>query len=246
MFNDLKQQYTSLDDIYHSVATQQIEDIIYMLFREFIQNNITNLEIPFQVEEKQKYPPSVWEGLHRSVLVTQIQNIQRTETIKTLINSVIGGDDLGGLTIDNVIDMWIDSLLSITNHMVGSALSNSKISQLFKGLATDSQIECYDAHTEQEEQLVKKGTKLHMHTHTVQSIDVTDDNREQFDEFVNLVLMNFDSEVYGELPEEYSKAREGDIETMLGELKDLVGDDTDMVRSLLHEGNDSSDSGDFI
>lgn len=235
-----------LNDIDHSVLIKtQLGILLYMLFREFIQDNITSLEIPFQVEEKRKYPPSVWSGLHKSILVTQVQHTTRTDTIKSLINSVVGGDDLGGLTIDNVIDMWLDSMLTVATHMVGSALGNSKINQLFKKLATDREIECFEAHNEIEEQIVKKGVKLPTHTHTVKSIDVADDNREQFDEFVNLVLMNFDSEVYGELPAEYKKAREGDIEAMISELQDLVGDDTDVARSLIRK-EDGDDSGDYI
>ena len=248
---DLANQHQSIVEISllsiinYSIATQWLGNTNYMLFREFIQKNITDLEIPFQVEEKRKYPPDVWKGLHRTMLVAQVQHIKRTDTIKSLINSVYGGDDLGGLTLDNIIDMWLDTMMTVASHMVGSALGNSKIKQLFKKLVTEREVDCSDAHNEIEEQIVKKGIELPIHYHTVQNIDVTDDNREQFDEFVNLVLMNFDSEVYGELPEEYSKAREGDIEAMLTELKDLVGEDTDIARSLLHK-EDSNDSGDFV
>jgi hypothetical protein len=220
--------------------------IMNMLFREFIQQNIEKLEIPFQPDEKRKYPPKVWEVLHKSLLVNQLQHEMRAETTTSLINSVFGGDDLGGLTLDNVIDSWLDSMTKTMNHIIGSALGNSKINQVYEKLVTRREVECSDAHNEVEDQLVKKGIELPIHTHTVNVIEVTDDNREQFDEFVILVLQNFDSETYGELPEEYSKARASDIEAMITELKDLVGDGekADLVRSLTSD--DSLDSGDFV
>lgn len=214
----------------------------YMLFKEFIQQNIDQLEIPFQPDRRKKYPPTVWLGLHKSLLVNQLQHYRRVDTIESFINTVYGGDDLGGLTIDNVIDMWLESMTTTMNQVIGSALGNSKIKKLYNELVTEREVECSDAHNETEEQIVDKGVKLPVHHHTVMSIDVNDDNREQFDEFIDVVLRNFDSETYGELPIEYSKARESDIENMITELKDLVGD-SDILSSLTSKkgGSDSSD-----
>jgi len=217
---------------------------IKMKFREFIVNNIESLEIPYKPDDKRIYPQDVWAGLHKSLVVNQLQEYKRTDTIKSLINSVIGGDDLGGITIDNIIDMWLESMTSTVNHIVGSALSNSKINEIFEDLVTQREVECSDYHNDTEEQLVDKGIELPVHYHTVQSIDVTDDNREQFDEFVDLVLRNFDSKTYGELPEEYSEARASDIKAMISELKEKIGDNTDLA-SFLHETSDTDNSGDY-
>ncbi len=216
-----------------------------MLFKEFIQQNIGELELPFEPTKKRKYPPKVWTDLHKTMLVSQLQNYRRKDTVKSLIDSINGGDDLGGLTMENVIDMWLESMISVIGQIIGSALGNSKIKKLYKELVTERQVECSSAHNEVEEHLVEQGVELPEHIHTVESIGVDDENREQFDRFVNLVLQNFDSDTYGELPTEYSKARESDIEAMVTELKDLIGDDQTLASSL-KSSYDGVESGDFV
>lgn len=236
---------TMMSNIHHYLSKDSKSEIDLginkMLFKDFIQKYMASLEIPYKPNEKRKYPQSVWAGLHKSLVVNQLQEYSRTETITSLINSVYGGDDLGGLTIDNVIDMWLETMNSAVNQIVGSALSNSKINKLFEDLVTKREVDCSDWHNDVEKELVDKGVEIPTHTHTVQSIDVTDENREQFDKFVNLVLQSFDSETYGELPEEYSEARASDIEAMMSKLENLMGDIPDVASSSIKPSDDRSD-----
>jgi len=219
--------------------------IMYMKFREFIQQNIDNLEIPYQPDVKKKYPPKVWEAIHKTVLVQQLQHDQKADTIEAVKNVVYGGDDLGGLDLDNVIDMWLDTMMRNINQVIGSALANSKIREDYEKLVTKNEVECNEPHNEIEDKIVKQGTELPTHTHTVHFIEVTDDNREEFDKFIDVVLRNFDSDVYGELPEEYVIANRGDINAMITELKDVLseGEKADLVASL--KPDKELDSGDF-
>lgn len=230
------------------MTSQILGEIIEMEFKQFIQDNIEQLEIPFQPSEKKRYPPNVWRDLHKSLLVTNLQHYRRAETVKSFMNTVLGGDDLGGLTLDNVIDMWLDNLMTTIYHIIGSANANPKIKKLYDNLCEEREIECNDPHNEVEDDLVHKGVEIPTHTHTVKSIEVTDENREQFDEYVTLVLQNFDSNTYGELPEEYSKAGQRDIKAMVEELKEVLGDETDVARLLgsLKSEDDSFDSANFV
>lgn len=219
--------------------------IMYMKFRDFIQQNIDKLEIPYQPDVKKKYPPKVWEALHRTILVQQLQHDKKVDTIEAVMNVVVGGDDLGSLELDNVIDMWLDNMMRNINQVIGSALANSKIREDYEKLITKNEVECNEPHNEIEDNIVKQGTELPTHTHTVHVIKVTDENREEFDKLVDIVLSNFDSDVYGELPEKYVIAKRGDIDAMITELKDVLseGEKANVIASLKPE--DTLDSGDF-
>lgn len=218
--------------------------IIYMLFREFLQQNIDKLEIPYQPDVKKKYPPKVWEALHKTVLEQQLQHDKRADTIEALKNVIYAGDDVGGLELDNVIDMWFDYMMKNVNQVIGSALANPKIREDYDKLITKKEVECSEPHNETEDRLVKEGIELPVHNHTVHLIEVGDENRELFENFVDVVLKNFDSEVYGKLPKEYKIAEREGIKAMITELKEVLSDDekANLVASLR---DDDVNSGDF-
>lgn len=221
-------------------------EVYIMLFKEFIKQHLADMELPFLSGEGQKYPPKVWSALHQSFLVTQLQYYKRADTIKYFIGSVYDGDDLGGLLLENVIDMWMESMISATTQIIGSALGNSKIKALYDDLTIEREVECSDPHSAVEEQIISKGIEIPIHSHKVRSIEVNDDNREQFNEFVSVVLRNFDSDTYGELPEEYSKAGKNDVDTMLGKFEQMFGQDTDMAGFLNRDKDNGFDSSDYV
>lgn len=186
-----------------------------MKLQEFLSQN-PDLEIPFQPETRQKYPDEVWEALHRTAVEVVLQNETKPDAIADFVAKVIAGDDLGGLTLENVLTMWVQTMvLEIAEKIVGGAMMNDKIEENYDKLALVRDRKCTQWHNKEEKERADAGESLEEHTHTVRHVPVDDEVRDDFDKLVTLILQDFDSDTYGELPEEYKSAGMPDFESFL-------------------------------
>lgn len=197
-----------------------VSDCIYrhevrnMKLQDFLSEN-PDLEIPFQPETRQKYPDEVWEALHRTAVETVLQNEDKPTAASDFVAKVIGGDDLGGLTVANVLSMWIQNILEIAQQIVASAFLNDKIEADYEDIVIAREIKCTKWHSKEEKKIVDEGGELEEHTHTIRHIPVDDDVRDDFSKLVTLILQDFDSDTYGELPDDYKESNMPDFESFL-------------------------------
>lgn len=197
------------------LSTHHNGDYIMVKLQEYIANN-EELDIPYQPESRQKFPDGVWQDLHETLIKVLLQTTNKNDAITELVQKLVEGETLGGLTMANVLTWFLRENFQNAERVVQASMMNGKIESNFDEIVTEEVITCQDWHSAEEKERAENGETLEEHTHTLRHVQVTDENSEKFDTLVTRILQDAFPEDFGELPEEYKEAAMPDFDTLFG------------------------------